>query len=290
MTSPVLRRLSTATLAIIFVAGMTTTGSAQLTRGVPGVYQPIDQTYPTGKAAQWTAFQGKAGPPFVQPGLVTIEGGGYVTFFNRPPAGPALALSPARAAVMVGHTYRLRISDLPEMPGVELYPSIEILDRLHPPPGYESKFPIPVEITREEIDAAIGGRLVTKVVYVEQPNIAAPVDQQTPMRVTTLRPYANLLAEADLLGRPVMIIRLGGRTPDPNHPDPAFFGYGAPVLLPIQPGIEAGANRPSTRPKTADDRTVSDLTVRQILQTGSGRGHSPTAGAAISVGSTKRLD
>ncbi|MDX1968199.1 MAG: hypothetical protein SFV23_13570, partial [Planctomycetaceae bacterium] len=46
---------------------------------------------------------------------------------------------------------------------------------------------------------------------------------------------ANAIAEADLLGRPIAIVRLGGRTPDPNSPDVQFWGPLAPVRLTEMP-------------------------------------------------------
>ena len=231
--------------AWIVIAANASEALAQLTQQtIPGYYQPLDQTAPVGMAAQWMAFQGKAAPPFWQPIRVDVEDGGNVTFFN-PRVRPVTALSPARAAVAVGHVYRLRISDIADLPGVELWPSIEILDRLHPPPGLAERFPIPVEITREEIELAAAGRLITKVVYLEQPELAAPIDQQHPLRVTDVAPHLNLLSEADKLGRPLLILRMGGRTPDPHRPDPRFFGSGFPILLPADVA-DASASNPQT--------------------------------------------
>lgn len=192
-------------------------------------HQPLNQRTPPGVAAQWMAFQGKATPLYFQPVRVELPTSGQVTVFGPSPQQSPQLTAPATAAMAVGHLYRLRISHMPEYPGAELYPTIELLDHLHPPPGRASEFPIPVQFTAEEINFALEGRLVTKVLYLEQPNLADPREQERPMRVTTMANGRNLLAEADLLGRPMLIVRLGSRTPDTVAPDPTFYGTAAPV-------------------------------------------------------------
>ena len=47
----------------------------------------------------------------------------------------------------VGYVYRFRLTNLFDRPGVEVYPSVEVIDRLYPPPGAALKFPVPVDIT-----------------------------------------------------------------------------------------------------------------------------------------------
>ena len=111
---------------------------------------------------------------------------------------------------------------------MNLYPTIELVDVLHPPAGQEDQFPIPVTITEDEIDQAISGRLITKVIYLEPAAEANPLllDRKNP--TLTVAPQENVIKEADLRGRPMIILRLGSRTPVINE-DPAFFGNGAPL-------------------------------------------------------------
>jgi hypothetical protein len=121
---------------------------------------------------------------------------------------------------------------MPEYPGLDLYPTVELLDRLHPPPGQELEFPIPLQFTEEEINAALDGRLVTKVVFLEQPQLAPPRDQVFPIPTAEFSSAVNILAEADRAGRPMAILRLGSRTPWAGGADDGFFGRGAPVFIP----------------------------------------------------------
>jgi len=199
-----------------------------------GTYQPLNQTMPPGVAGYWSAAIGRAEPGVFQPIRVLLPAEGNVTFFDGPAARPIPLTAPAQIGVAVGYTYRLKLSEMPEYPGVELYPSIEILDRLHPPAGLENKFPVPVEFKREEVESAIRGRLVTKIVYLEQPQMAYVNEQTSRDGILNLPAHRNLMAEADLAGRPMIIVRLGGRVPDPRTDDISFFATGAPLALPQQ--------------------------------------------------------
>lgn len=199
--------------------------------GQSGKYAPLDQTVPPGMAAHWAAVLGKSSPKYVQPIQVNLPSDGTTTVYSGWREPPVSVPAGELLGVMVGYTYRLRISDMPEFPGIELYPSIEVLDRLHPPPGQAKKFPIPIEITSEEIELALAGRLVTKVIYLEQPQVARVSPLEQPGAVKTVPFDQNLLVEADRLGRPMVIVRLGGRLPDPHVAEKDFFGSGAPVSV-----------------------------------------------------------
>jgi hypothetical protein len=109
---------------------------------------------------------------------------------------------------------------------------VELLDRLHPPPGQELEYPIPLQFTEEEIEAALDGRLVTKVVFLEQPQLAPPRDQEFPIPTPEFLSSVNILAEADRAGRPMAILRLGSRTPWAGGTDEGFYGPGTPVYIP----------------------------------------------------------
>ena len=196
-----------------------------------GVYQPMHQNMPPGMAGYWAGALGKATPGYFQPIRVELPSRGSVTVYRSSGSEPQSLSAPALIGVGVGYTYRLRIADMPEFPGVELFPSLEILDQLHPPAGKATEFPVPVQILQDEIKFVLSGRMVTKVIYLEQPNLAQPQEQPNPMPVLTLPANRNLIAEADRIGRPMLILRLGGRLPDPRQPDPIFFGPGAPIKI-----------------------------------------------------------
>ena len=227
---PLMRRFSPIAIVAFPVILMMTGVAATAQTNGSGKYFPLDHRVP-GMASRWAQTIHPPCEAYVQPVKIELPSRGLVTFFNGAPENAVLTQAPSQAGMIVGHTYRLRISGVPELPGVELFPTIELLDRLHPPPGQEQEFPIPIQLTVQELAAAADDQLVTKVVYLEQPQYADPKPVDDPLRVTSLPAHANLLEAADRRGRAMAIVRIGGRTPslhDPN--DRHFFGASAPVI------------------------------------------------------------
>ena len=118
-------------------------GGLQLQRGgpLPGYFQPVEIMAPEGAM------------------ISLADGAGFL----RPAPGPL------GAGMLIGAVYRLKVTNIPNHEGLEVYPTIEVIDRLYPPIGQERRFPIPIEITQEEIEMALSGRFVTRVIYLEDP-------------------------------------------------------------------------------------------------------------------------
>jgi hypothetical protein len=128
----------------------------------------------------------------------------------------------------IGPVYRFRITEIPEHPGLEVFPTVEMVDRLYPPPGKALKFPVPVELTLDELVMAAEGRFVTRVIYIEDPQLALPVAEKAggETRWFDVRAGDDPLVTADRLGRPIAILRMGGRVPD-GETSACAFNYGA---------------------------------------------------------------
>lgn len=193
-------------------------------------YFPLDHNAATGTIARWNAVIKPTSARQPQPVKFSLPTTGIVTFYNGSPDNQVPLAAPAQLSLLVGFAYRCKISDMPEYPGVELYPTIEILDRLHPPQGLADQYPIPFELTADEIAIAVQDRLVTKVIYLEQPNLAPPVSQTSAVRTEDLPPTDNLLQAADYRGRPMAILRVGGRIPDPHSTQDEFRSR-SPLIL-----------------------------------------------------------
>jgi len=184
-------------------------GSLQLTRGgpLPGYFQPVEIMAPQGA-------------------LVSLAAGAD---FQPPAAGPL------GAAMLIGAVYRLKVIHIENHEGQEVYPTIEVIDRLYPPVGQEYRFTIPVDISQEEIELALSGRFVTRVIYLEDPRNPLPIaeqpDEQTCFQVA---PGDDPLDVADRLGRPMAILRIGGRLPDADGPDASFL-YNSPPWVKFRP-------------------------------------------------------
>jgi hypothetical protein len=134
----------------------------------------------------------------------------------------------------IGPVYRFKVTDLPEHPGLELFPTVELVDRLTPPAGQELRFPVPIELTLDELLLASEGRFITRVIYLEDPLLASPIARE-PHEQPWIEagPGEDPLVMADQQGRPMAILRLGGRVPDQHQPGAAFL-YGAPEVVVYQ--------------------------------------------------------
>lgn len=162
-------------------------GTAQLQHdgSLPGYFQPVEIKAPAGAAIS-LALQGH--------------------FDDAQPA-------PILVGLLIGPVYRLRVTNIPYHPGEELFPTIEAIHRLYPPAGQAKRFPIVVELTQEDLELALRGNFVTRVIYLEDPEQALPAMQPAEQIGYDTRPGEDPLALADNLGRPVAILRLGGRQP-----------------------------------------------------------------------------
>ncbi len=220
-----------AALAVAFaLAGLTAIPVAAQEN--TGRYYPLDHRQPVGKAGQWQATIHPGLSNYSQPVQIGLPSTGEVTFYQGSPDSGMAFPAPAQAGMQVGHVYRVKVANLPEYPGLELYPTIELLDRLHPPTELKEKYPVPVELTIEEIEAAMNDQMVTKVVYLEQPQLATPTRQtKGHMQTETMEYGVNLLEAADRRGRPIAIVRIGGRIPDPRSTEDEFFSN-SPLTLP----------------------------------------------------------
>jgi uncharacterized repeat protein (TIGR01451 family) len=116
----------------------------------------------------------------------------------------------------VGVGYRLKLSNLPGKAGAEIYPTIEVVGHLHRPAGINPlKFPIRVIFGEDDIEVvAANGRLVTQVVYLEDPEQALPLNlPKEEIPKATLTPSEEPLRVAAALGRAMAVVRIGGRAP-----------------------------------------------------------------------------
>jgi hypothetical protein len=143
---------------------------------------------------------------------------------------------PVRAAFLVGAVYRFRAVGLPNDPDSELFPTVEIIDRTYPPSEREHRFPIPIELDSTDIEAALRGELVTRVIYLEDSTYAEPQSHAGgPQRVFDVQQNEDTLRSADAFGRPLAILRIGSRIPDVvEGPGAEHFLFGSPPWTPIK--------------------------------------------------------
>jgi hypothetical protein len=227
-------------LACLFVVGaMLTAGNAAAQQG--GGHSPYPVGLPVGAVGQGTLLQPLPMRGYFQPIRFNLpEGTSLALAENGTFVPPQKA--PMQVGLLVGHVYRFQITEIPYNSGLELYPTIEIINRLYPPPGKENEFPVEVEITLEDMELALSGRLVTRVIYLEDPLSALPTQGEEHIILSReLEPTQNPLIAAKQYGRPMAILRMGNRQPTPEEIGPDFL-FGSPSWQAVpqpQPIIEA---------------------------------------------------
>jgi hypothetical protein len=225
-------------------------GSAQLQRGgpLPGYFQPVEIKAPSGAEISLAA-QGQ--------------------FDDSQPA-------PLLVAMLIGPVYCLRVTRIPYHPGEELFPTIELIDRLYPPAGQQRRFPIVVELALEDLELALRGNYVTRVIYLEDPDQALPAAETGEQIRYDAGAGEDPLQMADVLGRPVAILRLGGRLPladGDNEPQQAtctapFIKLQRPSYLGL-PRRSPRDAEPSSQPAASAGllRTTPSTGAREMLPT-----------------------
>ncbi len=187
-------------------------GSLQLARGgpLPGYFQPVQIK----------------GPPGV---VVAMAEAG--TFAEE-------EIAPIRVGLLIGQVYRFRVMNIPLNPGAEVFPTIEVIDRLYPPAGQEYRFPIVVELSHDDVMTALSGKFLTKVIYLENPEMALPVGHVEGEQPSfDIAPGHNPLEIADEVGRPVAILRMGAIVPTASGSLDMQFLFGCPPW--VRPAVAA---------------------------------------------------
>ena len=144
---------------------------------------------------------------------------------------------PARQNFPQGGLYRVKLTNIPGMEGVELYPTIELAYGNPRTGAYLAHNSVPIQFTDEDFDQVKTGNFVTKVLYLPDPQFQGPALAGIDTLVSTrLDPGIDPIAEADRRGSILAIIRLG----DKDIEMPGTGGAGGPVAMgPPVPGLPA---------------------------------------------------
>ncbi len=119
---------------------------------------------------------------------------------------------PARQNFPQGGLYRMKITNIQQRPGVELYPTLELAYANPRTGAYLAHNSIPVQFTEEDFDQVLTGNFVTKVIYLPDPDFQGPALAGIDTLVSTrLDPGIDPIVEADRRGSILAIIRLGDK-------------------------------------------------------------------------------
>lgn len=160
---------------------------------------------------------------------------------------------PARQYFPQGGLYRLKLTNIMNREGVELYPTVE-LSYANPRTGaYLAHNSIPVQFTDEDLDQVLTGNFVTKVIYLPDPDFQGPALAGIDTLVSTrLDPGVDPIVEADRRGSILAIIRLGDKDIELGQgaggefiPGMAMVGNGLPMAFAPSASCGEGSCGPS---------------------------------------------
>ncbi len=157
--------------------------------------------------------------------------------------------APGRYNFLQAAIYRLKLSDIPNRPGVELYPTLEVVPGNAKTATFLAHSAVPVTFTEEDFNQVASGNYLVKVIYLPDPQFqdlaTTGVDEVISSR---LEPGVDPIAEAHRRGSILAVIRLGNidleapNTPAMDSPNP----YGAHAAMPPALGVPNGMLPPAT--------------------------------------------
>jgi hypothetical protein len=185
-----------------------------------------------------------------------------VSWYAPAPAGGAgyatnAITVPGRYNFVQGGIYRLKLSEIRNLPGVELYPTLEVVASSLKTDAFLAHSAVPVTFTNEDFEQVAAGNYVVKVVYLPDAcyqDIAVTGPDEVVS--TRLQPGVDPIAEAHHRGSILLVVRMGNidldlaNSPSMDTPPrygPMGAGYGAPGM-PNGCGVMPGAGMPQMQP------------------------------------------
>lgn len=166
--------------------------------GMGGPFGPGALVGGVGGATSQIAFLGVEGAE------VAWDTGGQGMFDSSP------LVMPGRQNFSQGAIYRIKLTNIPDRPGVELYPTLEVAPVTPRTDAYLAHSPIPVQFTDEDLDQILSGNFVTKVIYLPDPEFQdLAMSGVSELVSTRLPPGTDPIAEADRRGSILAILRMG---------------------------------------------------------------------------------
>ena len=210
----------------------------------PGIIQPVSFTGPPGMrpggmvpGGMEPPGMGSGGPTsqvaFVSPEGMTVNWDQLEPgMFDSEPL-----IVPGRYNFAQGAIYRLKLTNIPGRPGVELYPTLEVGPPTPRTVAYLAHNAIPAQFTEEDFDQVLSGNFVTKVIYLPDPEFQELALANVETLVSTrLDPGVDPIVEADRRGAILAIVRVGNKDLEVPGGDAEMAGGGGGCPLAFAPG------------------------------------------------------
>jgi hypothetical protein len=169
-----------------------------------------------------------------------------ISWFSVGPDGkPSFSTTPietpgrynfAQAAI-----YRLKLSNIEGRPGLDVYPTLDVVPTNPKTEAFLAHSAVPVEFTNEDFQQIAEGNYLVKVIYLPDPQFQELAATGTEEIVSTrLEPGADPIKEAMRRGSILLVIRMGNmdqeapNTPPIDAPPPGGAPH-VPMMPPGQP-------------------------------------------------------
>lgn len=232
--------------------------------GVPGYYPgrgilPVPAMGAYGSVAAVGAMPtGGPGAPINARSSVRFDtpAGMTISWYGAGGLNENALVTPARYNFPQGGIYRLKLANVKGNPGVDFYPTLEVLPATSKTATYLAHSSIPLSFTEEDFAEVAAGNFLVKVIYLPDPQfqdlaVVGPAEVIS----TRLEPGVNPIDEARRRGEILLIVRLGNidleakNTPPIDAPNPFAGGPGfRPMPGPMPPVPAPAAPMAPTAP------------------------------------------
>ena len=174
-------------------------------------------------------------------------------------------IAPGRYSFPQGAIYRLKMSNIPGRPGVELYPTLEVAPVMPRTEAFLAHTAIPVQFTEEDFDQVLTGNFVTKVIYLPDPAFQELALAGVETLVSTrLDPGVDPIVEAQRRGAILAIVRLGNKDLQvPGAPVQEGGVNQTSYQAPVENGQVSGAPLPMNAPAMMPNKYIAGYTAPQ---------------------------
>jgi hypothetical protein len=118
--------------------------------------------------------------------------------------------APARFNFSQAAIYRLRLSDIPGRPGIELYPTLEVVPANAKTATFLAHGSVPLTFTQDDFEQALAGDYLVKVIYLpSRQDQGAMATAPREVSSAQLEPGADPIKEALQRGTILLVVRLG---------------------------------------------------------------------------------
>jgi hypothetical protein len=162
---------------------------------------------------------------------------------GKPGFGANFLDVPGRYNFLQAAVYRLKLSEIPGFPGLELYPTLEVVPANGKTATFLAHSAVPISFTLEDLDQVRAGNYVVKVIYLPDPQFqdlaATGPDEVVSSR---LEPGVDPITEALRRGSILAVVRLGNI--DLEAPNTPAMDAPGPMSMMPQPRMPAMAGMP----------------------------------------------